>query len=98
MLVPVLFMIHLSINMTSGVWSVNVKTDVETYDFRASASMKTPMTSSVDQLWTVQGYAQTSLTTLQLLEQPARLTVLNFSMVSNKLFRKNCRYIRLPIL
>ena len=46
--------------LSTGTWSGNVSTQADTYDFRASASMKTPMTSSIDQLWTVQGFASTS--------------------------------------
>ena len=86
--------------LTTGVWSTNVSSSVDTYDIRASASMKTPMTSSVDQLWTVQGYAQTSTDNTAAFGATSQ-TPYGFELqygFQQAISKKLSSYIRLPII
>lgn len=86
--------------LTTGAWSTNVKTNVDTYDFRASASMKTPMTSSIDQLWTVQGYARTSTNNTRafgVLSQTPYAFELQYGF-QQAISKKLTSYIRMPII
>ena len=46
--------------LTTGQIFQNINTFADTFTFRGSASMKTAMTPSIDQLWSVQALAQTS--------------------------------------
>ena len=86
--------------LTTGVWSTNVSSSVDTYDIRASASMKTPMTSSIDQLWTVQGYAQTSTNYKRAFGATGSMPY-NVSLqygFQQAISKKLSSYIRLPII
>ena len=84
--------------LTTGQWSYGVNTGADVYDFRASASMKTPMTSSIDQLWTLQGYTQTSGSyTRATIKNTPYTFELQYGF-QQAISKKLTSYIRMPIL
>tara|TARA_A200000113_G_scaffold178833_1_gene164417 strand:+ start:1392 stop:1895 length:504 start_codon:yes stop_codon:yes gene_type:complete len=84
--------------LTTGSWNFGVNSNIDTYNFRASASMKTPMTSSIDQLWTVQGFTKTSTNYGRAsIENTPYTFELQYGF-QQAISKKLTSYIRMPIL